>query len=64
MTQSTISPPLPESVTLYKQIIKARLTVERTDADLSTARLEHEAARAHLAALEAEYRTIRVEHVA
>lgn len=52
-----IHTPVPESVQLYKRIITARLTEERAEA-------EWVEARAHRAALEAEYRTIRVEHVA
>lgn len=57
MTIIATHPPVPESVTLYKRIVTARVAADRAEAEAAEAR-------AHLAALEAEYRTIRVEHVA
>jgi hypothetical protein len=54
--------PVPDHILLTRLIRLAKVSVNRYTADDETT--EAETARAHLAALEAEYRTIRVEHVA
>jgi hypothetical protein len=50
--------PVPESVLLTHAIFKAKIAVNRYTIDSETA--EAETARAHLAALEAEYRTAKL----
>lgn len=59
-----MSAPVPAPVLLTHAIRKAKVAAERATADAAAAYAWAETARAHLAALEAEYRTIRVEHVA
>jgi hypothetical protein len=57
-------PPVPAAVLLSHAIRKAKVAAERAATDAAAAYAWAEAARANVATLEAEYRAIRVEHVA
>jgi hypothetical protein len=61
---TTTHTPVPAAVLLSHAIVKAKVAAERATADAAAAYAWAETARANVAKLEAEYRAIRVEHVA
>lgn len=60
--RDVMTTPVPAAILLTHRIRLAKVAVNRYTVDAETT--EAAEARAHLAALEAEYRAIRVEHVA